>query len=96
MPISTAKCDLVLGSPRSAATMLRACGHVGIKTRFHSDPWSRLLNTRICIRPSRPLQPSDISLRAHSTEVDVVVVGGGHAGMLVYRLAWSPTAAVMR
>lgn len=39
-----------------------------------------MLITRTCVRPPRPPQPSGSSLRALSTQVDVVVVGGGHAG----------------
>lgn len=64
--------------------MLRACKHVGLKTRYPSDPWFRSLNIRTCVRPPRSPQPTGNSLRAHSTSVDVVVVGGGHAGTLVY------------
>ena len=57
--------------------MLRACRHVGLTSRCYSQTWLRLPSTR-----SRPTQLFGSTLRAYSTDVDVVIVGGGHAGNL--------------
>ena len=73
---------IVYCNPATAAlhcAMLRACRHVGLTNCGSSGPWFRLPNTRTCATV-RPTQPCDSSLRAHSTDVDVVIVGGGHAG----------------
>ena len=59
--------------------MLRACRHVGLTNRDYSGPWFKWPNTRTGATV-RPTQPCVSSLRAHSTDVDVVIVGGGHAG----------------